>query len=405
MACLPEFVKPGSSGATDGDRSGRPPGERDANADRAGFSGREARRRLDPRGKPDTSAGEFCTLALFAEILPPMRVFITGGTGLIGRRLAEALLQRGDRPVVLSRQADKARLRFQQQPALRDAEVVQGDPAVVGGWEHAVDGCDAVVNLAGHNLYAERWSDDVRRKIRDSRVYSTENVVAAMARASRRPGVLVSGSAIGYYGPRGDEDLTEDSPPGNDFMAGVCKEWEAAAKPAEALGSRVVLVRTGIVLSTQGGALRVMVPVFKWLPGGAAPVGSEGKLRPARGRQWMSWIHLADIVGILLLALDNPGATGPINGTAPEPVRNADFSRALARALRRPFLPIGPPDALLQLALGNVAEIVTTGQKVLPRRARELGYTFRFPDLPGALADLFGKKPSQAQQPATTGGG
>lgn len=334
-----------------------------------------------------------------------MRVFMTGGTGLIGRRLAARLLQRGDQPVIVSRHADRARL----SPGLKGAEVIQGDPAVAGGWEAAVDGCDAVVHLAGHNLFAERWSPEVRAKIRSSRVFSTEHLTAAIGRAARRPGVFVSGSAIGYYGPSGDQEITEDNPNGDDFMAGVCRDWEAAAEPAARLGSRLVLLRTGIVLDPRQGALGAMVPVFRWLPGGAAPVGSGGGLI-AHGRQWMSWIHCADIVGIILLALENPEASGPINGTAPNPVRNVDFSRALARAVRRPFLPVGPPDALLRLALGDVAEIVATGQRVLPRRALALGYTFAYPTIDTALANLFpGKRAARTtsvrEQPAPTASG
>lgn len=316
-----------------------------------------------------------------------MRVFITGGTGLIGRRLVERLRERGDQPVVLSRHADRARLK----PAFKGVEVVQGDPVIVGGWERGVEGCDAAVHLAGHNLFAERWSPEVLTKIRDSRVFGTENLVAAMARSQRPPGVLVSGSAIGYYGSHGDEELIEESPPGDDFMASVCRQWEDAARPAESLGTRVVTLRTGIVLDRGEGALGTMVPIFKWVPGGAAPIGSDGGLI-GRGRQWMSWIHREDIVGLILLAIDHPEARGALNGTAPNPVRNVDFSRALAKAVHRPFVPFGPPDALLKLALGDVTEILATGQRVLSRKAGALGYPFEFPTIEAALADLFGRK-------------
>src|SRR3954451_2189237 len=157
-----------------------------------------------------------------------MRVFVTGGTGLIGRHLVQKLLARGDQAVVLSRRADTVR----RNPAMRPVQVVQGDPSVAGGWDSALDGCDAVVNLAGHNLFAQRWNAEVKRTIRDSRVYATENLVAAAAKARSRPGVLVQGSAIGFYGPHGDETLTEESPSGSDFMAVVCREWEEAAAPA-----------------------------------------------------------------------------------------------------------------------------------------------------------------------------
>ncbi len=328
-----------------------------------------------------------------------MRVFITGGTGLIGRHLVKRLVERGDHPVILSRQADKAR----RNPSMRGIEVIQGDPTIPGGWDSAVDGCDAVVNLVGHNVFAERWSAEVKRTIRDSRVYGTENVVSAIAKAKSRPKVLVQASAIGYYGPHGDEELTEASPSGSDFMAVVCREWEEAARPAEALGLRVPRLRTGIVLAPGEGALGIMTPIFKMGPG--TPIGNGGSLfKPATGTQWMSWIHLDDIVGLFLLATDHPEANGPINGTAPVPVRNAEFSRALSRALWKPyapwrvFLPIGPPDILLRTVLGGVAGVVTTGQKVLPTRAQALGYNFLYPELSAALRALFAK-PKAAPKP------
>lgn len=331
-----------------------------------------------------------------------MRVFVTGGTGLIGRGLVRALLERGDQPVVLSRQADRVR----RNPAMRSVQVVQGDPTVAGAWDSAVDGCDVVVNLAGHNLFAQRWNPAVKRTIRDSRVYSTEHVVAAIAKARTRPKVLVQASAIGYYGPHGDEVLTEESPSGSDFMAVVCREWEEAAAPAEGLGLRLARVRTGVVLAPGEAALGVMTPIFKWLPGGAAPVGGGGSaLKPGSGRQWMSWIHVDDIVGIFLLALDNPAAHGPINGTSPNPVRHIDFGKALAKVLWRPYVPIGPPDALLELVLGEVAQVVTKGQKVLPARAQALGYSFRYPEVRAALQALFARpRPSATPAPAAAAG-
>jgi uncharacterized protein (TIGR01777 family) len=325
-----------------------------------------------------------------------MRVFLTGGTGLIGRGLVRRLIERGDRPVVLSRRADRARL----SPALKGAEVVQGDPTAPGPWDAALEGCDAAVNLVGHNLFGDRWDAEVKRKIRDSRVFATENLVAAIARASDRPKALVQASAIGYYGPRGDEAITEADGPGSDFLAAVCRDWEHAAKPAEALGLRLATVRTGIVLARGEGALGVMTPVFRWLPGGAAPVGNGGKrLAPAKGQQWMSWVHAEDIVGIFLLALDHPDARGPINGTAPNPARNAEFARALAKVVRRPFLPFGPPDFVLKAVLGEVADLVVEGQKVLPTKAQALGYAFRFPELLPALRQIFGRPAPRAAEP------
>lgn len=323
-----------------------------------------------------------------------MRVFLTGGTGLIGRRLVRRLLDRGDQPVILTRRSNQARLN----PSLKGAEVVQGDPTAPGPWDAALDGTDAVVNLVGHNLFADRWDAEVKRKLRDSRVHATHNVVSAIARAANRPKVLVQASAIGFYGPHGDEELTEDAPPGNDFLAALCRDWEDAARPAEALGLRLATVRTGLVLAPGEGALGVMTPIAKWLPGGAAPIGNGGHpFRPAKGRQWMSWIHLDDIVGIFLLALDHAEARGPINGTAPNPVRNAEFMRTLANVLWRLWafwrlaVPFGPPDPVLRMMLGEIADVITKGQRVLPAKAQSLGFTFTYPELRPALGQIFGR--------------
>jgi uncharacterized protein len=313
-----------------------------------------------------------------------LRVFLTGGTGLIGRRIVDRLKARGDSPVIVSRRAETVR----REPGWESLEVILGDPSFPGDWEDAVNGCDAVINLAGSNVFGARWSTKYKHQIRDSRVHSTEGVVRAIGRASAKPRVLVQGSATGYYGPHGDEELNETSPPGTDFLARVCVEWEAAASKAERLGVRVARIRTGVVLAKGEGALKVMTPVFKWLPGGAAPVGSAGGLI-GRGKQWMPWIHLDDIVGLFLLGLDSHAASGPINGTAPNPVRNAEFSKALAMLVHRPMLPFGPPDALLRLVLGEVAEVVTRGQRVIPARAAELGYSFQHPDLLEALGPFF----------------
>jgi uncharacterized protein (TIGR01777 family) len=321
-----------------------------------------------------------------------MRVFITGGTGLIGRHLVRRLVERGDEPIILSRRADEVR----RDPSLRSLRIVQGDPTVADGWTAALDGTDAVVNLVGHNIFGDRWNAQVKRKIRDSRVYGTENLVAAIAKAKNPPRVLAQGSAVGYYGIRDDEELTEDGPSGSDFMAVVCREWEEAAHPAETLGVRVARVRTGIVLARGEGALGVMTPLFKF--GLGAPIGGSGSLlAPGLGKQWMSWIHIDDIVGLYLFALDKPEVQGPINGTAPHPVRNAEFAKILARVLWRFALPIGPPELLLKVILGDVAHVITTGQKVLPAKALALGYSFRYPDLEGALRAIFAEAPAPAR--------
>lgn len=332
-----------------------------------------------------------------------MRVFVTGGTGMIGRRLVAKLKDRGDVPVILSRRSDEAR----RNPAWRGLSVIQGDPATPGAWQDAVDGCDAVVNLAGQNVFGGRWNAERKRAIRDSRVYAAEQIVAAIARAQQRPTTFVQGSAIGYYGMEGEDEAVETSPSGSDFLAVVCRELEDAARPVEGLGTRLATIRTGIVLDKGEGSLGVMAPIFRW--GGAAPVGGDGSLfRPGVGRQWMSWIHIDDIVGLFLLALDRDDARGPINGTAPNPARNVDFSRELAKVLHRPMLPVGPPDLLLRLLYGEVADVLVRGRKVVPRRAEELGYRFLFPDLAGALADLFARRketPRASTNPAPAGAG
>jgi uncharacterized protein (TIGR01777 family) len=305
-----------------------------------------------------------------------MRVFVTGGTGMIGSRLVRALHERGHGVVLLTRRPDAVR------PTLGSyCTLLAGDPMQPGGWTESVDDCDAVINLAGENIFNKRWDDAFKKIMRDSRVLSTDNVVAALERrpqtASGVPKTLVNASAIGYYGPHGDEEITEDSPPGADFLARACVEWEAAARRAGGFGVRVAIVRIGVVLGKDAGALRHLLTPFKMCVGG--PAGS--------GKHWMGWVHHEDIVGILLLALANTAAAGPINGSAPNPATNRDFSKALGRALHRPaFLPT--PGFALRAMLGEVADVVLTGQHVLPKRVQELGYTFKFPTLDAALADI-----------------
>jgi len=325
-----------------------------------------------------------------------MRVFIAGGTGLIGRHLVKDLLAAGHQPVILSRHADAVR----RDRTMWPYTVVPGDPTEPGKWQEQVDGCDAVVNLAGHGIFTERWNADVKRKIRDSRLHSAENLVDAIKNATSRPKVFVQGSAIGFYGPQGDEELTESSPSGNDFLAVVCRECEDASTSIEALGVRRAVVRTGIVLAPGAGALKIMTPIFKLGPG--APIGSGGG-PVGKGEQWMSWIHIDDIVGIFKLSVENDGASGPVNGTAPEPVRNAEFAKTFSAVLKKPYtpwrfyVPVGPPDQILRLVLGEVATAVTTGQRVLPAKALALGYRFKYPHIAEALKAVFTPAPPPPQ--------
>ncbi|HEV7459821.1 MAG TPA: TIGR01777 family oxidoreductase [Solirubrobacteraceae bacterium] len=296
-----------------------------------------------------------------------MKVTVTGATGLIGSRLVARLLERGDEVTVLSRDPDGAR------SSLGDVDAAAWDPTGTALPTTGLAGRDAVVHLAGEPV-AQRWTDMVKERIWASREAGTRCLVAALREADPRPGVLVSASGVGYYGPRGDERLDESAEPGDDFLANVVKVWEAEAAAAEALGLRVVRVRTGVVLDRAGGALAKMLPPFKAGIGG--PV--------AGGRQYMPWIHLDDLVGIYLAALDGDAWSGPVNASAPEPVPNRDFSKALGRALHRPAIAPVPAFAL-RVLYGEMAEIVTTGQRAVPKRALELGYAFRHPDLDEAL--------------------
>jgi uncharacterized protein (TIGR01777 family) len=304
-----------------------------------------------------------------------MRVFLAGGTGMIGSRLVPRLRQRGDSVVLLTRRPDAAGTAF------ADCTIVAGDPMKADSWMDAVADCEAVINLAGENLTARRWNEAFKKTVVASRVQSTTNLVQALARNARttngRPKVLVNSSAIGYYGFCGDEELTETSPPGTDFLARLCQEWEKAARAGEAQGVRVAIIRTGLVLGKEAGPLSKLLTPFKMGAGG--PMGS--------GKQWMSWIHGDDIVGILLLALDNAGATGPINGTAPNPVTNKEFGKVLGRVLHRPSF-MWTPGFALRLGLGEVADLIVTGQRVLPKKALALGYAFKFPTLEEALRDV-----------------
>jgi len=299
-------------------------------------------------------------------------VTITGATGLIGPRLINALRERdgGCQVSVLTRDPERAHER------LGDVDAVAWDPMSGPAPVEALRGRSAVINLAGEPI-AQRWNANARQAIRDSRVLGTRNLLAGLEAAGQdgeRPSVLISSSATGYYGPHGEEPLDEDAPAGSDFLARVCAEWEAEARRAGELGMRSVQLRTGVVLDASGGALAKMLPPFRLGVGG--PV--------AGGRQYISWVHPDDLLGIMLAALDDERWSGPVNGTAPEPVSNREFSRVLGRVLRRPaFAPV--PGAALRLLYGEMAEIVTSGARVVPAKALVLGYDFSQPRLEQAL--------------------
>lgn len=299
-----------------------------------------------------------------------MKVLLTGATGFVGPAIVRRLRERKDTFRIVTRNPVGA-----AQALGQDLDVVALD-APPATW---FAGVDAVVNLMGEPIFGARWTPAQRARLRSSRVDGTRRLVAALGAlpAEKRPKVMVSASAIGFYGARGNEELGEDAPVGVGFLPDVCREWEEAARGAEAHGIRTAIVRVGVVLGAEGGALAQMLPIFRLGLGG--PIGA--------GRHWFSWIHRDDLAGLFVHALDRADVSGPVNGTAPHPVTNGDFTKALAKALRRPaFFPV-PPFAL-RLAFGDSAEILTTGQRVEPRKALATGYAFRHPTIDAALAAI-----------------
>jgi uncharacterized protein (TIGR01777 family) len=300
-----------------------------------------------------------------------MQVAVTGATGFVGRALCAELRRGGHQVVVLSRDPAHARELLPEVEAVAwNAREPPQLPPV-----------DSAVHLAGESLMG-RWSAEKKRRIRESRVEGTRSLVKALGQVTPRPAVLVSMSAVGYYGDRGEELLTEASPPGSDFLAKICHDWELEAQCAAALDIRVVRLRAGAVLDRGGGALAQMLLPFRLGLGG--PLGS--------GRQWFPWIHRDDVVGLALHALQNRDASGPINAVAPETVRNREFTRALGRAVRRPAL-LPAPAFALRLLLGEMADLLLGSQRVIPERAQATGYSFRYPRLDAALqAALHGSR-------------
>ncbi len=307
-----------------------------------------------------------------------MRVVITGGTGLIGSALARHLGAAGYDAVILTRNLGRTR---SLPPGVR-AE--QWDGATGKSWSHLLDGETVVVHLAGEGIADGRWTEERKRRIRDSRIGSGKAVVEAIQLS--RPKALLQSSAVGYYGPRGDDEVVEGQPPGHGFLADICVDWEASTAEVESLGVRRVLLRTGVVLAREGGALPKMSMPFKMMAG--APLGS--------GRQWLPWIHMADEIGAIRFLIerhDAEGARGPFNLTAPKPVTNRELGDVLGRVLRRPnplqALGLGVPSPIFRAMLGEMADAVLDSQRVLPARLLELGYQFRYPDVESALRDLY----------------
>lgn len=310
-----------------------------------------------------------------------MKILVTGSTGLVGTALVKALASDGHTVCRLMRPQSKTTSDSKNGPRVRLVASYSFDVA----WNPEADelggagvGLDAVVNLAGASIAEGRWTDKRKHLLRTSRIATTRAVVKALARMNPRPRVLVSASAIGIYGDRGDEVLAEESKPGTDFLAGLAREWEAEALKAEALGIRVVLARFGIILARHGGALAKMLLPFK--------LGAGGRL--GSGRQWMSWITLEDVVGVIRFAIENNAVRGGVNVVAPNAVQNAEFTKVLARSLHRPALFPAPAFAL-RLALGEMADaLLLSSQRVTPLRLQHLGYRFLHPDLPLALTSV-----------------
>jgi uncharacterized protein (TIGR01777 family) len=299
-----------------------------------------------------------------------MKILITGGTGFIGSRLASRLAGGGRDVVILSRS------RREPSETAPQISYLEGDPTRSGHWQEAVRTCDAAVNLAGTSIFSP-WTRSNKRRILESRVAATRNLVEAIGVEGPKPAVLISASAIGYYGFRGDEDVDESGLAGQDFLAGVTAAWEAEAARAEAKLVRVVRCRFGIVLGGRGGALGQMLPLYRLGLGG--PLGS--------GRQWFSWIHVDDLVDALIFALDRPALAGAVNMDAPAPVRNRDLAKALGRALRRPAF-LRMPGFALRIALGEFSLALLRGQKVIPAKLLAAGFAFRYPEIGAALADI-----------------
>jgi uncharacterized protein (TIGR01777 family) len=311
-----------------------------------------------------------------------LKIVIAGGTGFLGAPLAEVYAEEGHDVRVLTRGLPPGEARHDPGTGVPGITRVGWSPdGQSGPWASAIDGADAVVNLAGAGIADMRWTPQRKAELRDSRLVPTKSLVAAIAVVGTRPPVLVTGSGVNYYGTSGDEPKTEAAPPGADFLAHLCEDWEGEARRAESASTRVVPVRSGVVLERGGGALARMITPFRLFAGG--PIGS--------GRQYMSWIHRIDWVELVRWIIETPAVTGPVNGTAPVPVTSREFARALGRALHRPSL-MPTPGFALKLAFGEMAEpMLLTGARVVPTRAQGLGFHFRYPEIDLAFRGIFGE--------------
>jgi uncharacterized protein (TIGR01777 family) len=301
-----------------------------------------------------------------------MKVFITGGTGFVGKSLAPSLLRAGHEVTVLSRSGKAAG------KLLAGVSLIEGDPTQKGSWQAAAREHDVVINLAGPSIFT-RWTEETKRRMRESRIMATRNVVDAAEGGRIR--ILFSTSAVGYYGFHGDEVLTEESPPGSDFLAQLAQDWEKEAWKAAERGCRVVITRFGIVLGEKGGALGQMIPLFEKYLGG--PMGS--------GKQWFSWIQIEDLIRAFLFLMDRPEISGPVNFTSPNPVQNRTLATALGKAMHRPsFFPA--PGFMLRLILGEFGAVLLEGQRVIPRKLLNSKFEFRYPEIDQALENILGRR-------------
>jgi len=299
-----------------------------------------------------------------------MKILITGGTGFVGTQLTSRLIQDKHEVTILSRSAKRSG------EVPRGMSYLQGDPTQKGSWQEAIKNHDAAVNLAGASIFA-KWTEEHKKAIRESRVSTTRNIVEGIPSRSQKQFTFFSTSAVGYYGFCGDEELTEESPHGDDFLARIALEWEGEALKAKEKGARVVITRFGIVMGERGGALGQMIPLFKKYIGG--PIGS--------GRQWFSWVHIKDLAEAFSFLLKYPEISGPVNVCSPNPVRNKDLAKALGRAFHRPsFMPA--PGFMIKLVLGEFGSVILEGQRVIPKRLMDSGFTFQYPEIDKALQEI-----------------
>jgi uncharacterized protein (TIGR01777 family) len=299
-----------------------------------------------------------------------MKILMTGGTGFVGKQLTSRFVQDGNEVTILTRS-----LKGSGAPP-QGVSYLQGDPSQKGPWQKAIKDHDTVINLAGASIFS-RWSEEYKKLIRESRIFTTQNIVEGIPSRADNKFTFFSTSAVGYYGFHGDEELDEESPPGNDFLARMAVEWEAEALKAKDKGARVVITRFGIVLGEKGGAIGQMIPLFKKYVGG--PIGS--------GRQWFSWVHIKDLAETFAFLIKYPEISGPVNVCSPNPVKNKDLAKALGKALHRPsFLPA--PGFMIKLVLGEFGSVILEGQRVLPRRLLKHGFNFQYPDIEKALKSI-----------------